>query len=317
MAALAPALEQVDQPGRDGAGNTREIIGQITIEVLVSADNSSPSATPLSVPADGSSASVIKVIVRDTAGDIVTEVPAEFTTDLGALSAVTDQGNGVYTVELTSLFEVGTATVSISAAGEALTPVMIEFFAADGDGDGKGDVCDDDGFTCSAATTYQPLTTADYTADSAVLGVCLGCSVDDEGNAIDNMNATFAQINIGAALIYGGGYVKAVANNPAMDISDSMVGFVVSDPASQLLNLELLGNFTTIRFFDDGVEVDSATVGGGLLDLDLLGLGANSDQRFISAPAPAVAFDSIQLDYAGLVNANKSFRIHDICVGTP
>jgi hypothetical protein len=150
-----------------------------------------------------------------------------------------------------------------------------------------------------------------------VLGVCLGCSVDDEGNAIDENNATFAQINIGAALVYGGGYVKAVANDPNTDISDSVVGFVVSDPSSQLLNLELLGNFTTIRFFNDGVEVDSATVGGGLLDLDLLGLGASSDQRFIAAPASSQAFDSIQLDYAGFVNVNKAFRVHDICVGTP
>ena len=54
-----------------------------------------------------------------------------------------------------------------------------------------------------------------------------------------------------------------------------------------------------------------------LLDLDLLGLGASSDQRFIAAPASSQAFDSIQLDYAGFVNVNKAFRVHDICVGTP
>ncbi|KZX77265.1 thrombospondin, partial [Alcanivorax sp. HI0013] len=196
-------------------------------------------------------------------------------------------------------------------------PMIPNADQADADGDGKGDVCDDDGFTCSAATTYQPLTNADFTANGGVLGVCLGCSVDSPELSIDNNNSTFAQINIGAALVYGGGFVAAVANDTSVDIADSVVGFVVSDPTSQLVNLELLGNFTTIRFFNDGVEVDSATVGGGLLDLDLLGLGANSDQRFIAAPASSQAFDSIQLDYAGLVNANKSFRVHDVCVGTP
>ncbi len=117
--------------------------------------------------------------------------------------------------------------------------------------------------------------------------------------------------------MYGGGFVAAVANDTSVDIADSEVGFVVSDPTSQLLNLEVLGNFITIRFFNDGVEVDSATVDGGLLDLDLLGLGVKTDQRFIAAPAPGQAFDSIRLDYAGLVNVNKSFRVHDICVGTP
>jgi outer membrane protein OmpA-like peptidoglycan-associated protein len=144
---ITDALDNGSYPvtvvSEDGAGNTREVSGEITIEVLVSAENSSTSATPLSVAADGSSASVITVIVRDTAGDVVTEVPAEFATDLGTLSAVTDQGNGVYSVELTSLFEVGTATVSITAATEALTPVMIEFFAADGDGDGLTDLDED------------------------------------------------------------------------------------------------------------------------------------------------------------------------------
>ncbi|EKF75029.1 hypothetical protein A11A3_06231 [Alcanivorax hongdengensis A-11-3] len=196
-------------------------------------------------------------------------------------------------------------------------PMTPNFDQADADGDGKGDVCDDDGFSCGATFNYQPLTTANYTAEGGVLGVCLGCSVDNPERSLDNDNNTFAQVNIGAALVYGGGYVKAVANDTNQDITDNTVGFVVSDPGSQLLNLSVLGNFPTIRYFNDGVEVDSATVGGGLLGLDLLGIAGNDNTRFLSAPASTQPFDSLQLDYAGLVNANATFRVHQVCVGSP
>jgi len=187
----------------------------------------------------------------------------------------------------------------------------------DADGDGKGDVCDDDGFTCSATTAFQPLTESDYEAEGSGIGVCLGCSVDDPQLSIDDDVSTFAQMNIGAALVYGGAYVAADAKDFSNDINAQTVGFVVSDPSSALLNLELLGNFITIRFFNDEAEVATSVVGGGLLDLDLLGLGANSDQRFLAAESPAETFDSVRIDYAGAVNVNKTFRVHNVCVSAP
>lgn len=194
---------------------------------------------------------------------------------------------------------------------------------ADADGDGIGDVCDTNGFTCNATTTYHPLTNVNYTAVPGNIGICLGCQVENPGEAIDNnggVGGTFAQMDIGAAAVYGGQSLQIKANDPTNKFTNiNRIGFVITDPNSSLLNLSVLGNFLTIRYFNDGKEVGSSTAGGGLLGLALLGAGTGStDQRFLSAPVDptTMPFDSVQLDYAGLLNANSQLRVYNVCAGT-
>ena len=127
----------------DSAGNRSETSGSVTLDVSVSADNSSTSAAPLTVLADGTSPSVITVEVRDTAGDPVSGITPVISTNLGTLTSVTETDTGVYTAELTSQFATGTATLTISVAGTELTPLQIEFTPADGDGDGLTDLEED------------------------------------------------------------------------------------------------------------------------------------------------------------------------------
>lgn len=188
----------------------------------------------------------------------------------------------------------------------------------DSDGDGHGDVCDDDGFTCGSSTTYTPLTNSTHDADGGSLGgfgefgICLACGVDNPQYSIDNNVATFAEMKVGAVAFYGGAYVSADAKDESQNVNASKVGFVVSDPTSPLLNIEILGNFVTIRFYDNGNKVAERVVDGSLLDIDLLGIGANSSQRFLVAKAPE-NFDSVSLSYAGAFNVNKTFRVHDVC----
>lgn len=188
----------------------------------------------------------------------------------------------------------------------------------DSDGDGLGDVCDDDGFTCANHATYSPLTSSTHNAKGGSLGglgepgICLGCSVDNPERMIDNNVDTFAQMNIGTALVYGGAYVRANAKDNSQNVAASHVGFVVTDTTSPLLNIEVLGNFITIRFYDNGNKVAERVVDGSLLDIDLLGIGANTNQRFLVTQAPG-SFDSVSLSYAGAFNVNKAFRVHDVC----
>lgn len=197
---------------------------------------------------------------------------------------------------------------------------------ADADGDGIGDVCDTNGFTCNANTYYHPLTNVNFTAVPGTIGVCLSCQVENPGSAIDNNGGTggsYAQMDVAAAAVYGGQSLLIQAKDPTKKFTGiDRIGFVITDPNSSLLNLNVLGNYLTIRFFNNGKEVGSATPGGGLLGLALLGTGTGStNQRFLAATVDtsgdsnSLTFDSVQLDYAGLLNANGQLRIHNVCAG--
>lgn len=185
----------------------------------------------------------------------------------------------------------------------------------DSDGDGIGDACDTS-FTCDATTTYRALDLSQFRPDTKTDGACIGCSISGRNFLADGDSETYAELRMGLAIFYGFGWFKAEALDTSVKITDKEVGFVISDPASQLLNLELLGDFITVRFYNDGKEVDSKVVGGTGLNLDLLGLGFNTKQRFLRVKVKEdLEFDSFRLDFGGFLNANKTFRVHEICTG--
>ena len=97
------------------------------------------------------------------------------------------------------------------------------------------------------------------------------------------------------------------------------IGFVTSNPNTGLLDLGVLGDFLTLRLYDDGVEVDSFTVGGGLLALDVAGLLGGPEQTFVGVEvdADATAFDAVALEFGGLISADSEVRVHDTCVQQP
>ena len=88
-------------------------------------------ATPNSLPADGTSAATLTATVLDASGNPVPGVQVTFDTTIGTLSpttAVTDS-SGQASVELTSS-QSGTAQVTASAAGIASAPVSVAFATA-------------------------------------------------------------------------------------------------------------------------------------------------------------------------------------------
>lgn len=105
--ALTPATSQAFQisPGPP-SGATSEI-----------------SATPASIPANGTSTSTITVQLKDQFGNDLTTGGDNVTlsTTVGGLGAPTDNGDGTYTATLTSSTTVGTATVSGTVNGAAIT----------------------------------------------------------------------------------------------------------------------------------------------------------------------------------------------------
>ena len=186
---------------------------------------------------------------------------------------------------------------------------------ADADEDGTGDVCDVDGFTCTAGGPFEPLTAANFGATGETFGVCVGCGVVSPELVLDEMNGTFAEMNL--ALNVAGGTRLTVTENANTNFTGMVnIGFVTSNPNTGLLDLGVLGDFLTLRLYDDGVEVDSFTVGGGLLALDVAGLLGGPEQTFIGAEvdADATAFDAVALEFGGLVSADSEVRVHDTCV---
>ena len=183
---------------------------------------------------------------------------------------------------------------------------------ADADEDGVGDVCDTDGFTCTAGGPFEPLTAASYDAAGSTFGVCVGCSVSDPGFAIDDNNATFANLDL--ALNVAGGTRLTVTESSSDPFTGMVnIGFVTSNPNAGLLDLGLLGDFLTLRLYNDGVEVDSFTVGGGLLALDVAGLLGGPEQTFISTDvdADSTIFDAVALEFGGLLSVDTEVRVHD------
>ncbi|HEX2062632.1 MAG TPA: invasin domain 3-containing protein, partial [Thermoanaerobaculia bacterium] len=80
-------------------------------------------ASPASIPANGTSTSTITVRVKDASG---TDIPSggdtvALTTTSGTLSSVADRGNGTYEATLTSSTSSGTATIRGTVNGAAIT----------------------------------------------------------------------------------------------------------------------------------------------------------------------------------------------------
>ncbi len=144
---ITPDIENgdydVEVVSEDSAGNQSSTSGSITVDLSISRDNSQTSAAPTTVAADGVSVALIRVEIRDTANELVPGLIPTISTSLGQLSDVTEVSNGVYEAELSSSFDLGTATVDIEVADTALESLTVNFIAGDSDGDGLTDLDED------------------------------------------------------------------------------------------------------------------------------------------------------------------------------
>jgi adhesin/invasin len=89
-------------------------------------------ASPSSILADGVTTSTITVQLKDANGNNLTSSGGTVTlsSDLGTLSSVTDNNNGTYTAVLTSTTSAGTATISGTVGGAAITATATVTFTA-------------------------------------------------------------------------------------------------------------------------------------------------------------------------------------------
>lgn len=80
--------------------------------------NSTLSASPTSITADGISTSTITATVRDGSNSLLPGQTVVINTDAGSIGSVSDQGDGTYTATLTSAAVAGTANLSFAVNGD-------------------------------------------------------------------------------------------------------------------------------------------------------------------------------------------------------
>jgi outer membrane protein OmpA-like peptidoglycan-associated protein len=133
---LGEGVHTVEVVSTDAAGNSNNVSGGITIDLLISQANSSVSASPSSIAANGSATSTITVSVRDGDDVPITGLTINLGTDRGALGTVSETGGGVYTAVLTAPVYEGVATVSAGSGGDAIGQTLVTLTSADNDNDG-------------------------------------------------------------------------------------------------------------------------------------------------------------------------------------
>ncbi len=93
------------------------------VPTVASTINSTITASPTSITANGTSTSVITIQLKDSTGANLTTSGGNVVvyTSLGTLGTVVDNNNGTYTVILTSAANTGTATITYDINGTAAT----------------------------------------------------------------------------------------------------------------------------------------------------------------------------------------------------
>ena len=144
-------------------------------------------------------------------------------------------------------------------------------------------------------------------------GICIGCSVANPENVIDEDLTSVGTLITPVGLLTG---------SPQLNVVDTLqtypagrrAGFVIFDPAGALLTLDLLQSVTIVAA-RNGDPVDSATVPTGI-SLDLLGtpiIGTDGAQ-FLSF-VPTADFNELRLTYRGaLATALQRVAVVQACV---
>ena len=166
--------------------------------------------------------------------------------------------------------------------------------------------------SAGAAVPTQDLIAPDASVGTGNGGLCLGCSVSNPGNVVDQDVLNYATINTPVGLVANETLtVTSAANTYA---AGHLVGFVASNPA-ELLTLNLLQS-VTISTFLDGVTQDTAgATASAPLRLDLLTLLASPKSAFIGFTATK-PFNAVQLADGSLVSALGQVNVYTACVST-
>lgn len=163
------------------------------------ATQSTISANPLQIVANGTTTSAVTVVLRDENGNPLTASGGTvvISTNLGSIGGTTDNGNGTYSATLTSPTTTGTATVDFTLDGESAPATATVVFTP-----GAVDLTQStitatpteivaDGATTSAVTVQLKDVNGNNLSASAGL-VVISTDAGSVGTTTDNGNGTYS-----------------------------------------------------------------------------------------------------------------------------
>jgi adhesin/invasin len=198
-------------------------------------------AAPGTLTADGSSTSTITVHVADAFGNALVAGgdTVALSTDLGALSSVTDNGNGTYTATLTATAVVGTAHVGGTVNGGAIgSPTTVTLVAGAAD----------------AAHSTLAAAPGSLVADGSASATVTVRAKDAHGNALTTGGATVVLSTDRGTL------------SPVADHADGTYTATITSTSagaahlSGTLNGSALGTTATVTFTPGPVDATHSTI---------------------------------------------------------
>ncbi|MGW9157085.1 invasin domain 3-containing protein [Microbacterium sp. NPDC055665] len=182
----------------------------VNVIAVPTAATSTIEVSPSSIPADGTTSSMVTVTARDVDGDPITVGGDTVTmsTDLGELGAVTDNGDGTYSAALTGT-AAGTATITFTVNGaNAINTATVDLVAASTAATSTIEVSPSSipaGGTTGSTVT---VTVRDFNGDPIGVGgdtVTIGTDLGDLTSVTDNGDGTYSAaltgMNAGTATI--------------------------------------------------------------------------------------------------------------------
>jgi hypothetical protein len=149
------------------------------------------------------------------------------------------------------------------------------------------------------------------TVTDTVQGLCVGCSVLNQGNVINASTTSPAVISEVAGLL-GGDVVLEVGQTSATFPAGRTVGFILTS-GSSLLSLSALQNVTLTTYLGTTPE-QVATVSNNLLTLQALGvLSVNSDAGFAGFVATK-PFNQVSVQVNQLAGVLTTVNVYRACV---
>lgn len=178
---------------------------------------------------------------------------------------------------------------------------------------------------CTAPLLDTDEKTATVTDDINGL-ICIGCSITDQPNIVDEAKTNYASVSIPVGLVGAGASITVTAGpdkaTPTVPVVPFAVGgkpgFIVGAQANDLVSLELLG-LTTISTLLDGVVQETST-SPSLLSLGLFSqglLGYDSSASLLSFPdATTMAYDAVRINFNTLATVLGNVRVFSACATT-